>query len=110
MIRAATERDIPAMLEIYRPYVENTTISFEYDLPCRKSFTQRFFEHTVQFPWLVWEENGKVLGYWNREKAGLSVRATRTPLSTFTAMSPREPLTVTYGRPWRTSRNSSARL
>lgn len=63
MIRAATERDIPAMLEIYRPYVENTTISFEYDLPCRKSFTQRFFEHTVQFPWLVWEEDGRVLGY-----------------------------------------------
>ncbi len=63
MIRIATEKDIPAMLEIYRPYVENTTCSFEYDLPCTRSFTQRFFEHTVQFPWLVWEEDGAVKGY-----------------------------------------------
>ena len=46
---------------------------------------------------------------WNREKAGLSARATKIPPSTFTAMLPREPLTATYGRPWRTSRNSSAR-
>ena len=63
MIRIARESDIPAMLEIYRPYVENTTYSFEYDLPCRRSFTQRFYDHTAQFPWLVWEEEGRVLGY-----------------------------------------------
>lgn len=63
MVRAATEADIPAMLAIYGPYVENTTVSFEYDVPCRRSFTQRFYEHTVQFPWLVWEEAGQVLGY-----------------------------------------------
>lgn len=63
MIRNATENDIPAMLEIYRPYVENTTCSFEYDVPCRRTFTQRFYDHTAQFPWLVWEEDGQVLGY-----------------------------------------------
>lgn len=62
-IRIATEADIPAMLEIYRPYVENTTYSFEYDVPCAKVFTQRFLHHTEQFPWLVWEEEGRVLGY-----------------------------------------------
>lgn len=62
-IRIATEADIPAMLEIYRPYVENTTFSFEYDVPCRRTFTQRFLDHTAQFPWLVWEEAGAVLGY-----------------------------------------------
>ena len=63
MIRAATEKDIPAMLDIYRPYVENTTYSFEYDVPCRNTFTRRFFDHVAQFPWLVWEEEGQVLGY-----------------------------------------------
>ena len=62
-IRIATEADIPAMLEIYRPYVENTTYSFEYDVPCRKTFTQRFYDHIQQFPWLVWEEEGVVRGY-----------------------------------------------
>ena len=62
-IRAATEKDIPAMLAIYAPYVENTTFSFEYDVPCTRVFTQRFYAHTDQFPWLVWEEEGQVLGY-----------------------------------------------
>ena len=62
-IRAATEADIPAMLAIYGPYVETTTYSFEYDVPCSRTFTQRFYEHIQQFPWLVCEEEGKVLGY-----------------------------------------------
>ena len=63
MIRIATENDIPAMLAIYAPYVENTTYSFEYDVPCQKTFLQRFYTITAQFPWLVWEEDGVVLGY-----------------------------------------------
>ncbi len=63
MIRRAWEGDVPAMLAIYAPYVENTTVSFEYDVPCRKTFTQRFYTYTAQFPWLVWEEEGKILGY-----------------------------------------------
>ena len=63
MIRIAVEADIPAMLAIYRPYVENTTYSFEYDVPCTRTFTRRFYDHVEQFPWLVWEEEGKVLGY-----------------------------------------------
>ena len=63
MIRIATERDIPAMLAIYAPYVENTTYSFEYDVPCSRTFTQRFYDHIAQFPWLVWEADGQVLGY-----------------------------------------------
>ena len=63
MIRFATEKDLPAMLAIYKPYVEETTYSFEYDVPCLRTFTQRFYDHVAQFPWLVWEEDGAVLGY-----------------------------------------------
>ena len=63
MIRFATEKDLPAMLAIYKPYVEETTYSFEYDTPCLRTFTQRFYDHVAQFPWLVWEEDGAVLGY-----------------------------------------------
>ena len=62
-IRFATEQDIPAILAIYGPYVENTAISFEYSVPTREEFTQRFRKYTLQFPWLVWEEDGAVLGY-----------------------------------------------
>lgn len=63
MIRMATEADIPAMLEIYAPYVLNTTYTFEYTVPTAEEFTARFRAITAQFPWLVWEENTRVLGY-----------------------------------------------
>ena len=63
MIRFATESDIPAILDIYGPYVLNTAISFEYTVPSTEEFTERFHSITAQFPWLVWEEDGKVLGY-----------------------------------------------
>ena len=63
MIRMATERDVPAILDIYGPYVQNTAISFEYTVPTLPDFTARFQAITAQFPWLVWEEQGRVLGY-----------------------------------------------
>ena len=63
MIRPATEKDIPEILAIYRPYVEHSTATFEYDVPCQRSFLQRFLDITAQFPWLVWEEEGQILGY-----------------------------------------------
>ena len=62
-IRLATEQDIPRILEIYRPYIENTAISFEYTVPSTEEFIQRFRGITAFYPWLVWEENGTVLGY-----------------------------------------------
>ena len=63
MIRFAVEGDIPAILDIYTPYVLNTAYSFEYTAPTPEEFTQRFRDYTRQFPWLVWEEDGTVLGY-----------------------------------------------
>lgn len=61
-IRAAMASDIPAMLEIYRPFVEKTAVSFEYTLPTCAQFARRMEEHG-DFPWLVWEENNTVFGY-----------------------------------------------
>ena len=63
MIRPATEKDIPEILAIYAPYIENSTATFEYDVPCLRSFTQRFLDITAQYPWLVYEQNGQILGY-----------------------------------------------
>lgn len=63
MIRIAEKKDIPAILAIYAPYVERTTISFEYTAPTLSEFTERFCAITRQFPWLVWEEGGEILGY-----------------------------------------------
>ena len=62
-IRPARVEDLPRILAIYGPYVENTAISFEYNVPTLGEFTRRFMDITAQFPWLVWEESGTVLGY-----------------------------------------------
>ena len=63
MIRIATEADVPEILAIYAPYIENTTYTFEYDVPSEAEFLQRFRTLTAQFPWLVYEEDGRILGY-----------------------------------------------
>ena len=62
-IRMATPADAEALLDIYAPYVENTAITFEYDVPSVKEFASRI-EHTLEkYPYLVAEENRKILGY-----------------------------------------------
>ena len=63
MIRIATEADVPEILAIYAPYILTTTYSFEYTVPTEAEFLTRFRNITRQFPWLVWEEDGKILGY-----------------------------------------------
>ncbi len=51
------------MLAIYEYFVANTAVSFEYALPTQEEFFKRFSEHIAVYPWLVWEEEGEVLGY-----------------------------------------------
>ena len=63
MIRLATESDVPEMLAIYAPYILTTTYTFEYEVPTQETFLGRFRAITAQFPWLVWEEDGTILGY-----------------------------------------------
>lgn len=63
MIRMATEQDLPRIRQIYAPYVTGTTYSFEYTVPSLEEMQQRFQTFTPQFPWLVFEEEGQVLGY-----------------------------------------------
>lgn len=63
MIRIATEADVPQILAIYAPYVLTTTYTFEYTVPTEEEFLRRFRAITEKFPWLVWEEEGRILGY-----------------------------------------------
>lgn len=63
MFRIAVEADVPQILSIYAPYVRDTTVTFEYDVPTETEFLERFRGITRDFPWLVWEEDGEILGY-----------------------------------------------
>ncbi|MDO5134584.1 MAG: GNAT family N-acetyltransferase [Eubacteriales bacterium] len=62
-IRQVEREDIPALVEIYRYYVENTDITFEYVPPSQEEFTRRVQEITARYPYLVAEEEGEILGY-----------------------------------------------
>ena len=63
MLRIAVESDLPAILAIYGPYIVTSTATFEYTVPSLESFLERFCGITARFPWLVYEEEGVILGY-----------------------------------------------
>ncbi|MBQ0072688.1 MAG: N-acetyltransferase [Prevotella sp.] len=62
-IRPVTPDDAKALLAVYAPYVTETAITFEYDAPSEEEFRERIIGITSKFPYLMAEENGKVLGY-----------------------------------------------
>ena len=62
-VRLARPEDAPALLEIYAPYVTETVVSFEYQVPTVEEFSSRVKNTLARHPYLVWEEGGRVLGY-----------------------------------------------
>lgn len=62
-VRTATLGDCEALLEIYAPYVENTAISFEYDVPTAEDFRGRIERILKDYPYLVAEMDGQIVGY-----------------------------------------------
>lgn len=62
-IRTASTDDAATLLEIYRPYVEKTAITFEYDVPSLEEFTARIRNTLKKYPYIVAERNREILGY-----------------------------------------------
>jgi phosphinothricin acetyltransferase len=63
MIRLATADDAEAVAGIYRPYVESTVISFEVVPPTPDEMRARMTGTLARFPWLVFEDADRVVGY-----------------------------------------------
>ena len=63
VIRSASVNDAEALLNIYAYYVENTAITFEYDVPTLEEFTHRIENTLKKYPYLVAEKDGEILGY-----------------------------------------------
>ena len=61
--RFATEKDAEAILKIYAPYIEKTAITFEYEVPSLSEFSERIAKIREKYPWIVYEEDGGILGY-----------------------------------------------
>lgn len=62
-IRIASPEDAPALVEIYAPYVRDTAITFEYEVPTVDEFSDRIRRTLEKYPYLVSEEGGRILGY-----------------------------------------------
>lgn len=62
-IRLATANDAEEILMIYAPYIRNTAITFEYDVPETDAFRARIEQTLKCYPYLIAANEGKIVGY-----------------------------------------------
>lgn len=62
-IRFAVLEDAEQILKIYAPYILNTPVSFEYEVPSLENFKKRMVGIMETHPYLVYERDGKIIGY-----------------------------------------------
>ena len=62
-IRPVTPQDAAAIAAIYNEYVLKTDISFETEALSAEEMRGRILDISADFPYLVFEEEGRVLGY-----------------------------------------------
>lgn len=62
-IRMAEEADAEQLLAIYAPYVEETAITFEYEVPKVEEFCQRMKNIMEKYPYLVAQSEDTIEGY-----------------------------------------------
>ena len=63
MIRLATKDDAAGMLQIYAPFILNSGITQETEVPSTEDFQQRVISNLAERPWLVCEINNEIAGY-----------------------------------------------
>ena len=61
-LRFAEPKDSAVLLDIYNVYI-NTPITFETVPPSEEEFARRIRDFSSFYPYLLWEENGKIGGY-----------------------------------------------
>ena len=63
-IRLAAYSDAASILEIYAPFIMDTSITFECEVPALAEFQARMAQIQKKYPWLVCcEPDGAILGY-----------------------------------------------
>lgn len=62
-VRPAAPEDAAALLDIYAPYVRETAITFEYEVPSLEELRGRIRRTLERYPYLVAEAERTILGY-----------------------------------------------
>ena len=63
LLRTARPSDAARLVEIYAPYVTDTAITFEYEVPSVEEFRSRIEKTLERYPYIVAEQNGRIMGY-----------------------------------------------
>jgi Sortase and related acyltransferases len=63
VIRLATPDDCSAILSVYTPFVKETTVTFEYEVPLIEDFRERLEVIAQTYPILVLEVDERIIGY-----------------------------------------------
>ena len=63
LVRPGLWEDASDILRIYTPFVQNTPVTFEYDVPRLEDFTHRIETVASVYPYLVCEHHGIVTAY-----------------------------------------------
>jgi len=62
-IRFIRPEDAASVLEVYKPYVLDTYITFEYKVPTLEEWQHKIEKIILKYPWLVCEVDGEIAGY-----------------------------------------------
>ena len=62
-IEKVSTADAEELLAIYAPYVEETAISFEYEVPSVDEFRNRIEQISAKYPYIKAVVDGKIAGY-----------------------------------------------
>jgi L-amino acid N-acyltransferase YncA len=63
MLRPCSPADAASIATIYNHYVRETVVTFEEAPISANDMAQRIADVTDRLPWLVWEEDARVVGY-----------------------------------------------
>lgn len=62
-IEKVTIEDAAELLSIYEPYVRDTAISFEHEVPTLEEFQNRIMNISSKYPYIKAVDNGEILGF-----------------------------------------------
>lgn len=62
-MRIVQSSDAASILEIYTPYILDTAVTFETEIPSINSFEERIKLYTEKWPWIVYKIDGIIAGY-----------------------------------------------
>lgn len=63
ILRIAHRDDAEDVLKIYAPFIRETSLTFEIEIPSVTDFSNRITSYLKDWPWIIAESDGEIAGY-----------------------------------------------